>query len=193
MINLKILVISFLILIFGTSCNKTESEDPEVTYKFQLLNEDKEPATVFAEGENFFFHLVIESDDPEWKFNRFLNKDPNFLRVYRIEEEEQIDIGVSFKSYWCETILYDCGHDVPYVFELPWVTEIGENEVPNQNVYPPFCMFNETDYLPKGKYVTYFDDRLEFVRCSEELEEGFYEKLFYTTELKHFEINFEIN
>lgn len=54
-------------------------------------------------------------------------------------------------------------------------------------------MFNETEYLPKGKYITYFDDLLEFVRCGEELEEGFYEKLFYTTELKHFEISFEIN
>lgn len=95
--SLKLLIIGFLILNFGASCNKTESEEPEVTYNFQLLNEFKEPATVFAEGENFFFHLVIETDDPEWKFNRFLNKDPNFYVFTVLRKESRLILAYLLK------------------------------------------------------------------------------------------------
>ncbi len=190
---LKLSTVFSLLLCVSASCNKdNDYEDPKITYDFKLLNESKESDTIFIENEIFYFHFSIKSNDTEWKFSRFMYNDSNFLRVYRIEEDKRINVGVPFKSYWCQAIQYECGHNTPYIFEIPWMTGIGENEIPDQDIYPPFCMFYNTNNLPKGKYVTYFDESLEFIRCGKELEAGVFDKEFYITELNHFEILFEI-
>jgi len=188
---LKLSTVVLLLLFIGASCQKDEIPDPDVEFEFKLLNEKKEQSIVFDEGENFTFQFNINTNDTIWKFYNFVNKDFNFFRVYRVENGEQIDVGTPFKSYWCSAIYYACGQSNPFLFELPWVTGVGENERPDQSIFPPFCMFYETSLLPIGKYVTFFDDQVEFVRCGEMVDTN-YEQFFYTTELMHFEIEFEI-
>lgn len=189
---LKLCTAVLLLLFFGTACQKEEEiPDPEVEFDFKLLNEKGEPSFIFNEGENFTFQFKIITNDTIWKFDEFVNQDSNFFRVYKIENGSQFDVGTPYKSYWCNTIEYVCGQNNPFVFELPWVTGIGENEIPDQSIYPPFCMFNETALLPKGNYVTFFDEQLKFVRCGEIVDSNC-EQFFYTTDLMHFKIEFMI-
>ncbi len=191
----KILKLSTVILLFAfisTGCQKDEQiPNPEVDFIFQLLDDNSESKIIFNEGENFSFYFKIETNDTIWKFYRLVNDDPNFFRVYRIEDENYVDVGIPFKSKWCLTIKNLCGYENPFIFKLPWETGMGETIIPDQSIFPPFCLFNETSLLPKGKYITYFDEEIEFVRCENlhNLNPGQY---FYSTELMHFEIEFEI-
>lgn len=189
---LKLCPVVLLFLFLGASCQKDEQiPDPIIDFDFKLLNEKGEPSFTFNEGENFTFHFKITTSDTIWKFDEFVNRDTNFFRVYQVKDGKQIDVGTPFKSYWCHTIKYECGQNNPFLFELPWETGIGENEIPDQSVYPPFCLFYETTFLPKGNYITFFDDQLKFVRCGEMVDSK-YEQFFYTTELMHFKIEFTI-
>jgi hypothetical protein len=189
---LKLCTVVLLFLFLGASCQKDEEiPDPTIDFEFKLLDEKGEQSLIFDEGENFTFHFKITTNDTFWKFDEFVNRDSNFFRVYRAEDGKQIDVGTPFKSYWCLAIEYVCGQNNPFLFELPWVTGIGENEIPDQSIFPPFCMFKETTLLPKGNYVTFFDDQLKFVRCGEIVDSN-YEQFFYTTELMHFKIEFKI-
>jgi hypothetical protein len=189
---LKLSTIVLLLLFLGAGCNKDEQNpNPEAEFYFQLLDKNYESKTVFNEGENFIFSFKIETQDTIWKFNRLVNDDPNFFRVFRIVDGNYINMGKSFKSKWCQPIYYECGHETPFIFELPWKTDIGTNEIPDQNIWPPFCLFNETSLLPKGKYITYFDEKIEFVRCGDLIDTN-YEQDFFTTKSMHFEIEFEI-
>ncbi len=189
---LKLTTVVLLLLFTGASCQKDDNfPDPTVKFDFKLLNENSESETVFNEGENFKFFFKINIKDSVWKFYRFVNDDPNFLRVYQVENGNRIDVGKPFKSMWCQAVKNICGYENPYVFEIPWVTEMGGESIPNQDIYPPFCLFNETNPLPKGNYVTFFDEKIEFVRCGN-LVDSEYEQVFYSTDMMHFEIEFEI-
>ncbi len=190
--TLKLSTVILLFAFISAGCQKDEQiHNPEVEFVFKLLNDGSESKTVFNEGENFNFYFKIETNDTIWKFYRLINDDPNFFRVYRIEDENYVDVGTPFRGKWCHTIYCACGHKTPFIFELPWETGLEATDIINQSVYPPFCMFNETSSLPKGKYITYFDDEVEFVRCDNkhELDPG---QHFYSTKLMHFEIEFEI-
>lgn len=178
-------------IIISCSHSKEEYPNPNPEFDFMLLNEMMEKDSVFNEGENFTFYFSINSNDEEWSFNDFINKDTNFFRIYRIEGNEFIDVGTPVKSMWCNAIYDACGKGSSYSFKLPWITGIGENTTPDQTIYPPFCMFLETNILPKGKYVTYFDEQFEFVRCGD-LKNTNWQQEYYSTPEMHFEVNFEI-
>ncbi|MGE0020636.1 MAG: hypothetical protein AB7S72_13275 [Draconibacterium sp.] len=188
----KLCPVVLLFLFVGVSCQKDEEIPyPKVEFDFKLLNENGEPSFTINEGENFTFHFKIITNDTIWKFYEFVDRDSNFFRVYRVEDGKQIDVGTPYKSYWCNTIESVCGQNNPFVFELPWITGIGENEIPDQSIFPPFCMFNETTLLPIGNYVTFFDEQIKFVRCGK-LVDSKYEQFFYTTDLMHFKVEFTI-
>ena len=92
----------------------------------------------------------------------------------------------------CAGAFYACGHETPFVFVLPWHTGLGGNEIPDLDSYPPFCLFTETDTLPKGQYATFLNQQIEFVRCTEYLGDGNYERIFYLTDTLKYKTEFEI-
>lgn len=191
---LKLCTVVLLLLFIGVQCTEDDQfANPNVEFKFNLIDNKEEAKTIFKEGENFTFQFLIQTNDPKWRFNKLITADTNFFRIYRKENDTLINAGIPYLSFSCSTLHAECGYSTPFKFELPWITGLGTNDNPDMNSYPPFCMFIQTENLTKGNYVTYFDEQIEFIRCGDYLGEGNYEQFYFLTDPLHFEINFQIN
>ncbi len=95
-----------------------------IDFKFCLLNENGEPATIFNEGENFSFYFSVinnrENDslcfDPDFVYN----KDVDFCKVF---DSENQDLGRPYELLCIEDILicFPFNTADSYVFEVPWL------------------------------------------------------------------------
>lgn len=186
----KILLLIFSAFLLLESCRKEELY-PEVQFDFNLLDSEGNSKIVFNEGENFTFQFRISTNDPDWKLYDFENPDSDFFRVFKIDGSNLTDMGKPYRSFGCQTIYAACGYNMPYNFQIPWVTGLDESTLMNQNIHPPFCLFSETDYLPKGKYLTRFNTQFIFVKCDLSNEPDWNQQ-YYTTESIEFKIEFEI-
>ena len=173
-----ILKISFIFLflsLMGAGCQREEEEIFElqigdknaviqkevdgVEFKFGLLNENGEPATVFREGENFTFHFSVKNNTTQDLFfdrNVLLNSE--FCTVYAMENNKRI--GTPFEGKYLYLIgrgafqLVQGGIDS---FEVPW--EDNRDEWSHSSI-----SFNSTHQKPlsKGSYYTGFTHQFNF-------------------------------
>ncbi|TDO04877.1 hypothetical protein [Sunxiuqinia elliptica] len=164
----KLIVFLVLSALIGTGCEKEEEDMFEIDigdknaviqkevngieFKFCLLNEVGEPATVFKEGENFTFHFSFKNskNDTISVTTEFVNDD--FFRVYQISSDKLIDVGKPWTGLWCEYSIAAQEIELKPSFEkqlkCPWL--LTENGAPDY----PLCMSESKDYLDKGKYTS---------------------------------------
>jgi len=164
----KILKLSTVILLFAlisAGCQKDdifelqigdenaviEHEVNGIEFKFCLLNEQGEPATVFNEGENFTFRFTFinHTSDTIIVSRDFINKD--FFRVFSVMSSEKQDLGKPYTGIWCEFVA------TPKYFKVE-STETGGLQCPwvfldDQDIRP-FCASETKDYLQIGSYFT---------------------------------------
>ena len=163
----KISFIFLLLSLMGAGCVKEDEDEFElqiddksaviqkevdgVEFKFCLLNENGEPATVFREGENFTFQFSITNNTGVLLYNdsRFLDK--NIFNVYDIKN---IDYGKPYEL----TFIMKIGQGAnplavgsPYTLIVPWK----DNRESWNSLYYSFKGLSK-DLLPKGKYFTQF-------------------------------------
>ncbi|MDR0559309.1 MAG: hypothetical protein LBG92_04015, partial [Prevotellaceae bacterium] len=96
-----------------------------ISFKFCLLNEQGEPATVFNEGENFSFYFsVTNCSKKDFYHNGYLIlSDKKFLRVYG---SSGFDFGKSYKPLPQTDIgiaAYPFDDGDVYTVKVPWIHE----------------------------------------------------------------------
>jgi len=167
-----ILKISFIFLslsIMGVGCEKEDEllweispdsktaviqkEVDGIEFKFCLLNEEGEPATVFNEGENFAFNFSFKNkmQDTIVVTTEFISS--NFFKVYRSQDNN--DMGKPWTGVWCNYSLapqeINSAPSNTKQLYCPWI--LTQDTAPEY----PLCMSESKDYLAKGKYETFFD------------------------------------
>jgi hypothetical protein len=194
-----ILKFSALLLLFsliGAGCEKEEDlfelqigdkdatlikEVNGIEFKFCLLNEQGEPATVFNEGENFTFQFSITNfkKDSIIITTEFINDE--FFRVYRMTGDSKSDMGKPWTGVWC----YYSGEPKEFILQsskikslqCPWVLTVKEK--PDY----PLCVSESKDYLGRGEYFTSFNLNFHYIFNNESV----------IIKEKEFKINFKIN
>jgi hypothetical protein len=160
-----------------------QQEVDGIEFKFCLLNEEGEPATVFNEGENFSFYFSVTN-----KRDEKLNFDAGFAQTNQndfcdIYDSEDQNIG---KPYNVLTVLmigagaYPFQSDTTYVFEVPWVDNRNDIWFWEKATYES----SHREPLEKGDYYTGFKYRFRFARTHEEPS--------LITDTLSFKINFKI-
>lgn len=131
-----------------------------IEFRFCLLNEQGEPATVFNEGENisFSFSFKNQMQDMIIVTTEFITSD--FYRVY--QSKTDIDMGKPWTGVWCN---YD---GRPHEIELkpsagkqlncPWA--LTDNNIPDY----PLCMNYSKEFLLRGDYYTQFELDFHFTQ-----------------------------
>ena len=172
-ILLKISFIFLFLSLMGAGCEKEDellweiSPDSEtaviqkevdgIEFKFCLLNEKGEPATVFNEGENFTFQFEFRNlTENEIKFSSsFINDD--FFKV----KNNDIDFGKPWQSIFCEYVslpeYFILKKFETNILQINWVVA-GNN---TSGIYP-FCPANQKEILHKGNYYTQFELNFEY-------------------------------
>jgi hypothetical protein len=130
-----------------------QKEVEGIEFRFCLLDEQGEPATVFNQEEYFSFSFSFKNQMQEMIIvtTEFITSD--FFRVY--QSETDTDMGKPWTGVWCN---YD---GRPHEIELqaparkqlnaPWV--LTDNNQPDY----PLCMSESKEYLPVGEYYTKFE------------------------------------
>lgn len=185
---LKISFIFLFLSLMGAGCEKDDEifelqigdknatikkEVDGIEFKFCLLNEKGEPATVFNEGENFSFQFTIENNlDNPIIFDRSLLFAPGFFEV----KNEQQSFGYPYKITGIDEI-GEAAFSIPtgksIIMEVLWIPKDDEWSKGFVN-YKRDNLQN----LPKGKYYTEFSHQFNFGSIK--------------TDLLTFKINFEI-
>lgn len=166
-----ILKLSAFILLFalmGAGCEKDDEllleispnsetaviqkEVDGIEFKFCLLNEKGEPATVFKEGENFLFNFSFKNNTSNTIIvtTEFINQ--NFYRVFR--SSSNTDKGKPWTGLWCQYSLspqeITLEQSNSKELRCPWILD--ERNTPDY----PLCMSMSKDLLNKGEYFTSF-------------------------------------
>lgn len=192
-INLVSFIFFISIMLFS-SCQKDEIYELEINdenpviektingidFKFCLLNEKGEPATIFEEEENFTFQFTFQNnlEDSITVNTSFVTN--NFFEVTQRNNGQNIDLGKPYTGIWCEYV----GGPKNFVLttnaiggvQCPWVTSGGEN-------IHPFCASESREALNSGTYFTQFDLNFQYTINGKE----------FKINNKNFKINFEVN
>lgn len=142
----------FLELQIGDKNAVIQKEVDDIEFKFCLLNENGEPATVFNEGENFTFQFEFRNlTENEIKFSpSFINDD--FFKV----KNNDIDFGKPWQSVFCEYVslpeYFILKKSETNILQINWVV-VGD--IPS-GIYP-FCPTSQRELLRKGNYYTQFE------------------------------------
>ena len=162
-----------------------------------LLNEQREPATVFNEGENFKFHLTIinnvEPDTAMFIVSDFL-RNPGLFTVFSNRGNK---IGKPINWYIMDLrsdAANEIGYNNTWDMKIPWHETRGTEEpFDTENliiVFQHYFIGLNQQPLSKGKYYT----RLNQVSCLGRYYDSpdFNEVPFVCTDTLIFKINFEI-
>jgi len=195
---LKFSILFLLLCLMGAGCEKDDdflerqvgAENPVilkvvdgVEFKFCLLNEQGEPATVFNEGENITFHFAIKNNRleslPFYDYGYYESKD--FLAVK--SEGKSYGQPFAFKGYstteelrWLRSGVSD---ELSYNFMVPWHDERDEWQL-----HWGYFESTKQPLLKKGTYYTQFAYNFTFGMPNKKPE--------LKTGLISFKINFEI-
>ncbi|NLI71550.1 MAG: hypothetical protein GX361_02315 [Bacteroidales bacterium] len=141
-----------------TNSTIIEKEIDNLVFKFCLLNEKGEPATVFKEGENFTFNFSIQNfyRNPISVPTHFVNND--FYRVYK---KDNTDMGKPWAGIWCEFSLtpqeITIAPNEIRLLNCPW--RLTESNQPDY----PLCMNESRNILSKGDYYTSINTQFDYV------------------------------
>ncbi len=194
-----IIICALLFLIIGTnsSCPKDDvlfweispesdnrviqTEVDGIEFKFCLLNEQGEPATVFNEGENFSFRftMINKGTEPLPFYDYGYYKLDDFLSVK--SNKKSFGRPFIFNGYnpTKELRWLRAGKEYSYNFIVPWHDERDEWQL-----YWGFFESNNREFLSKGEYNTQFSYKFKFGSPNDEP--------IVKTSLLTFKINFEI-
>ncbi len=129
-----------------------------ILFKFCLINEQGEPATVFKEGENFAFGFSVQNQLQNTIMipTNFVNN--NFYRVYR---KDNNDMGKPWTGIWCNFSLASqeltVSHNEVRSLNCPW--QLTESNRPEY----PLCMDESKSVLAKGEYYTFIETPFDYV------------------------------
>jgi hypothetical protein len=157
----------FFLLFFALACKKKEPITPidtELEFKLRLLNDKKQEATVFKQGENYWLSfIIINKSSNYWYLEpEGLSQVNDFLRVY---DSNNKNMGRPHK------LIFECMLIPNFVvprndtmkMELPWQPINGYN-----NRY--FCGLDSTNkQLPVGRYRTAFSTKLTLSTSNTEI------------------------
>lgn len=184
-LKLCLIILSFSLL--GMGCEKDDDllelqvgvekclikEVDGVEFKFCLLNEQGNPATIFSEGENFTFLFAVKNNlDTTIFWDNSLFFASGFCEV----KEEKNSVGTPFIILGIAEIgqvAFSIPPDVTSIWEVFWV--------PDESEWTKgFVSYkrNNLQYLPKGKYYTKFSHKFDLGPVE--------------TQVLTFKINFEI-
>lgn len=147
----------------GTASNKKSSKrKAEVSLNFTLLNKDGQESTVFSEGENFLFSLLLENNSGDTLFldNSFLTDGNGFCAVFTHDDKL---VGQPFASSGSQVVSSDAhpffGSQKEFKLDVPWSDSRSSWSVLHHNFKGL-----KRGSLPKGKYYTTFNHRFCFDR-----------------------------
>jgi len=164
--HVMIKCLALAVLGSALGCDKSDGPATPLTCSFQLLNEQGQEATVFAQGQNIIFQFQITNPSAQ---NIVLNNPPidvtHFLEVNRLTPGEGSSaIGKPYNNIFCT---FQGGIGVParsaITLSIPWV----ENAAFPTSLY--FCggQHAKTTYLPAGRYRTSFTTPLTIIRADQ--------------------------
>lgn len=186
---LKLSAIFLLFAVLSAGCQKDEDlfelqigdenaviqkEIDGIEFKFCLLNEAGEPATIFNEGENFTFQLSIKNntDTTLYYDNSVLNVD-GFCEV----KDDSRSFGSPYKKPVAIELIGKAAFGIP----IGHSAEKSIKWIPNNDIwtigYVSFMKDNDSS-LSKGTYYTEFTHKFDFDTIQ--------------TDKLSFKINFEI-
>ncbi|GET34306.1 hypothetical protein PbJCM13498_31690 [Prolixibacter bellariivorans] len=155
-----------------------DADTGDLSFKFCLLNQWEDAATVFKEGTNLTFSLSISnnSGDTITIPTEFINSE--FYRVY--QKQDNTDMGKPWTGIWCEKSF------APHIITLP-PAKTKQLDCPWFLTYfekpdYPLCITKSKDPLPKGEYFTKLNLNLQYIKRGET------KQINYLT----FKIDFEI-
>jgi len=137
-----------------------------IEFKFCLMNEQGNPATVFREGENFYFYFSFKNKRDEMLYFApyFAFYNDNFCKVFDSNNNE---VGKPFEFLgWAKMPSPFNPVDDPVVFKQPW------HNVKDLKWSWLWGDFRNTGpkLLPGGKYYTKFTDSFQFDRSHDKSE-----------------------
>jgi len=138
-----------------------EKEIDDIAFKFCLLNEQGQPATVFKEGENFSFYFSVTNKTNEklYFFPDFAYPVENgFCEVFT-SDNKRVGKPFIFRGYNKIGIgAYPFNPEDNYFFEQPWIDS-------RDSVWRWKYGFYESSHqtpLSVGNYYTEFQSRFQF-------------------------------
>jgi len=154
-----------------------------ISYKFCLLNEAGEAATVFDEGENFSFYFSVTNNR-----NEDFYFDPDYARsnkngFCRVHTTENSDLGKPYELLYALLVgspAYPFYSGDSYVFEVPWRDDRDSVWFWQKGTYES----THRELLEKGSYYTGFKYSFDFVGVGNEPD--------LRTDTLGFSINFKI-
>lgn len=173
----------FIPLFLGLfSCKKdgARTDALPIDFKLRLLNTNGQESTHLTAGENFTLSfLIINQGDKDLYFDQASIKDPDFFEVYRLDNSESnaaVKIGKPYQSIFCT---YQDGIPIAskdtLKLEIPWISASDFSS-------PHFCLVEQNNFLPAGKYQTKLNSSFAFFKGDES----------YHTDNLHFNIDFEV-
>ena len=110
---------------FDSQSKVIEKEIDGIVFKFCLLNEQGQPATVLNEGENFSFYFsVTNHSKKDFYYNAYkLAYEKKFLRIYTSSD---FDLGKSYEPLLQTDIgiaAYPFDDEDVYIIKVPWLHE----------------------------------------------------------------------
>lgn len=156
--------VAFAVMAGAFGCNKAQAPATPLTASFQLLNEQGQEATVFAQGQNLIFQFQITNPSAQ---NIVLHNPPidvtHFLEVNRLTPGEGSGaLGKPYNNIFCYFIggISVLPHTTT-TLSIPWV------ESPAFPTSGFFCGHAKTTYLPAGRYRTSFTTPLTIIRADQ--------------------------
>lgn len=171
--------LSFIgLLVIAFACKKKEPITPidtELEFKLRLLNEKKQEATVFKQGENYWLSFIIinKSSHIWYLYPEQLSNNNDFLRVY---DSGHKNMGRPHKAIFACMLLpnFAVPRNDTMKIELPWQAISGYNT-------KYFCGLDSTTKpLPIGNYRTGFKAEFKLAISNKEVysKELSFEKQF---------------
>lgn len=156
--------IALFVLVASAGCEKADIPATAITCSLDLLNEQGQPATVFAQGQNIVFRFQMTNPSDQ---DIVLNNPPfdvtNFLEVNRLTSGEGSGaLGKPYTNIFCtfQGGVVILAHTTT-TLAIPWV------EIPAYPTSSFFCGHAQTSHLPVGRYRTSFTTPLTILHVDQ--------------------------
>jgi len=149
-----------LIGLLAFACMEDRPPNPPVEVRFQLLNTSGEATTVFQEGEDIYFQLLIKnnSDENIGLFN-FEPNDMKLFMVYQHDIDQEIGSPIKLIGQEIDILGYPIEGNASILFRVPW-TGLKPSSLPEGWA----VILNENNPLEAGAYFTAFDMNFIFAK-----------------------------
>ena len=138
-----------------------QNEISGISFTFYLMNEEGKPATVFNEGENFYFYFSVKNNSGKsYDHGAYLcGYTTDFFRVF---SSARMDYGKSYNTlpiYDLAMTEHQFNGGDTYTFKIPWMHS--EEALFEGEDFPYQSILR--DKLGKGTYYTSFKHEFKFI------------------------------